>query len=89
MEVVAPDVYNLGGVQGPVQTGNGVLYNIGGNQYGQQVPDKRAARTHLQRFVQGLEDAGAPATAGTTLVESIRKVAGWLHPVSAAVVRLL
>jgi hypothetical protein len=36
------------------------------------LPDRAAAGSHLKRFVEGLKDAGALATAGTALVTSLR-----------------
>jgi thiamine monophosphate kinase len=52
-------------------------------------PDKGAASRHLQSFTTGLKDAGALATAGVTLAESIAKIAHWLGPLGAAVLALL
>ena len=52
-------------------------------------PDKGAASRHLQSFTSGLKEAGALATTGVTLAESIAKIAHWLGPLGAAVLALL
>jgi hypothetical protein len=52
-------------------------------------PDRAAAGSHLSRLVQGLKDAGALATAGTALVQSLHAVATWLGPVGAGIIALL
>jgi hypothetical protein len=52
-------------------------------------PDKGVASRHLQSFTSGLKEAGALATAGVTLAESIAKIAHWLGPLGAAVLALL
>jgi hypothetical protein len=52
-------------------------------------PDRAAASSHLSRFVQGLKDAGALATAGTAVLQSIRALATWIGPVGAGIIALL
>ena len=52
-------------------------------------PDRAAVGSHLSRLVQGLKDAGAPATAGTSLVQSVHALATWLGPVGPGIVALL
>ena len=52
-------------------------------------PDRAAAGSHLSRFVQGLKDAGALATAGTAFLQSIHALANWIGPVGAGIVALL
>ena len=52
-------------------------------------PDKGAASRHLQSFTTGLKDAGALATAGVTLAESIARIAHWLGPLGAEVLALM
>jgi hypothetical protein len=42
----------------------------------QALPDRAAAGSHLKRFVDGLKDAGALATAGTALVTTLRTLGG-------------
>jgi len=43
-------------------------------------PDTTAAGRHLRSFTANLKEAGALATAGVALAESIAKVAHWLGP---------
>ena len=52
-------------------------------------PDRAAAGSHLSRFVQGLKDAGALATAGTAFVQSIHSLATWIGPLGAGIIALL
>jgi hypothetical protein len=52
-------------------------------------PDTTAAGSHLHSFAAGLRDAGALASAGTSLAESIGKIAQWLGPLGAAALALL
>ena len=52
-------------------------------------PNKEVASRHLQSYTTGLKDAGALATAGVTLAESIAKIAHWLGPLGAVVLALL
>jgi hypothetical protein len=52
-------------------------------------PDRTAAGSHLTRFAQGLKDAGALATAGTALVQSLRTLATWAGPAAAGLIALL
>ena len=52
-------------------------------------PDTTAASRHLQSFTSTLKDAGALATAGATLAESIARIAHWLGPLGAGVLALL
>jgi hypothetical protein len=52
-------------------------------------PDMRAASSHLQSFTSGLREAGALASAGTSLAESIAKIARTIGPMAAGVVALL
>jgi hypothetical protein len=52
-------------------------------------PDRAAAGSHLSRFVQGLKDAGALATAGTAVLQSIHALATWIGPVGAGIIALL
>jgi hypothetical protein len=52
-------------------------------------PDVRAASGHLESFVSGLKEAGALASAGTSLVESIAKIARTLGPLAVGVLALL
>jgi hypothetical protein len=56
---------------------------------GRAEPDRAAAGSHLSRFVQGLKDAGALATAGTAFVQSIHALATWIGPVGAGIIALL
>lgn len=53
------------------------------------VQDKPTASEHLQRFTRVLRDAGALATAGTALVEPLKRIGQWLGPLGAAVLALL
>jgi hypothetical protein len=48
-------------------------------------PDTRAVSRHLQSFATGLKEAGALASAGTSLAMLIEKIARWLGPLGAAV----
>jgi hypothetical protein len=52
-------------------------------------PDPAAAGRHLQSFTANLKEAGALATAGVALAESIAKIAHWLGPLGAGVLGLL
>ncbi|HEV2873418.1 MAG TPA: hypothetical protein VG409_18605, partial [Actinomycetota bacterium] len=52
-------------------------------------PDTTAAGRHLRSFTANLKEAGALATAGVTLAESIAKIAHWLGPLGAAALALL
>jgi hypothetical protein len=52
-------------------------------------PDPAAAGRHLQSFTANLKEAGALATAGIALAESIAKIAHWLGPLGAGVLGLL
>ena len=52
-------------------------------------PDRGAAGRHLHAFTAGLKEAGALASAGTTVAESIGRIARWLGPVAAGVLSLL
>src|SRR5918995_1455616 len=52
-------------------------------------PDTTAAGRHLQSFTANLKEAGALATAGVALAESIAKIAHWLGPLGAAALALL
>jgi hypothetical protein len=52
-------------------------------------PDPAAAGRHLQSFTANLKEAGALATAGVALAESIAKIAHWLGPLGAAALALL
>lgn len=52
-------------------------------------PDPAAAGRHLQSFTANLKEAGALATAGVALAESIAKIAHWLGPLGAGVLALL
>jgi hypothetical protein len=52
-------------------------------------PDRAAAGSHLTRFVRGLTEAGALATAGTAFVQSIHALATWLGPAAGALLTLL
>jgi hypothetical protein len=56
---------------------------------GRPDPDPSAASRHLQSFTTGLKEAGALATAGVALAESIAKIAHWLGPLGAGVLALL
>ena len=51
--------------------------------------DHTKANQHLESFTAGLRQAGALASAGTSLAESIAKVARWLGPLGVAVLALL
>jgi hypothetical protein len=52
-------------------------------------PDTTAVEGHLQSFTAGLKEAGALASAGTSLAMSIGTIAHWLGPLGAAVIALL
>ena len=52
-------------------------------------PDTTAAGRHLRSFTANLKEAGALATAGVALAESIAKIAHWLGPLGAAALALL
>ena len=52
-------------------------------------PDPTTAGRHLQSFTANLKEAGALATAGVALAESIAKIAHWLGPLGAAALALL
>jgi hypothetical protein len=52
-------------------------------------PDPATAGRHLQSFTTTLKEAGALATAGVGLAESIAKIAHWLGPLGAAALALL
>jgi hypothetical protein len=139
--------FDFGGVNGPVQAGDGVQYAAGRDQYlahgaqhvagrdqvihggasrellaevtslrqvlaelrltsterdsaayeltamedavRQDNPDRQALGQHLGAFVQGLREAGSLASAGTSLIESLSKIARWLGPLGAGVLALL
>jgi hypothetical protein len=51
--------------------------------------DKKAAARHLESFVAGVKQADALATAGSSFIESITKVAAWLGPVAIGVLHFL
>ena len=51
--------------------------------------DKEAAAGHLESFVTGLKKAGALASASTSFVESVAKLARWVGPLAAGVLALL
>ena len=51
--------------------------------------DTTAAGRHLRSFTANLKEAGALATAGVALAESIAKIAHWLGPLGAAALALL
>jgi hypothetical protein len=52
-------------------------------------PDTATAGRHLQSFTASLKEAGALATAGVALAESIAKIAHWLGPLGTAALALL
>ncbi|HEV3497235.1 MAG TPA: hypothetical protein VHA34_12885 [Actinomycetes bacterium] len=52
-------------------------------------PDTTTASRHLQSFTANLKEAGALATAGVALAESIAKIAHWLGPLGAGALALL
>jgi hypothetical protein len=52
-------------------------------------PDAAMASHHLQSFTANLKEAGALATSGVVLAESIAKIAHWLGPLGAGVLALL
>lgn len=52
-------------------------------------PDTEATSTHLHSFTSGLKEAGALASAGNGLGESIARIARALGPVAAGVLALL
>ncbi len=64
---------------------------LAGLQAAVDAPDDQrdAAAQHLHAFTAGLKEAGAMASAGSSLVESIGKVARWLGPLGATVLALL
>lgn len=55
----------------------------------EQARDKKEGAGRFGAFVSGLEQAGALATAGTRLLETLRTVAVWLGPLAAGVLTLL
>lgn len=55
----------------------------------QPEPDRPEAGRRLHTLTEGLKEAGALATAGSSLVESLVKLATWLGPLGAAVLALL
>ena len=55
----------------------------------EQAQDKKAAADHLGSFVSAVKQADAVATAGTSFVESIAKIAKWLGPVAVGVLSFL
>jgi hypothetical protein len=58
-------------------------------ELGRRGPNTAAASRHLQSFTTGLKEAGALASAGASLAESIGKIARWLGPLAAGVLGLL
>ena len=52
-------------------------------------PDAHALRQRLESLTSTLKDAGALASAGSTLVDSIAKLARWLGPLGAGVLSML
>lgn len=52
-------------------------------------PDREAAAGHLQRFTEGLRQAGALASAGVSVVGALSTLAHWLGPLGAGVLGLL
>lgn len=51
--------------------------------------DKETAAGHLESFVAGLKKAGAVASAGSSFIESVTKLAKWIGPLAAGVIALL
>jgi len=52
-------------------------------------PDREAAAGHLQRFTEGLRQAGALASAGASVMGALSTLAHWLGPLGAGVASLL
>ena len=52
-------------------------------------PDRAAAGSHLATVLRGLKDAGALATAGVVLLESVKSLAAWIGPAGLAIIGLL
>ncbi|HSK26982.1 MAG TPA: hypothetical protein VK894_08745 [Jiangellales bacterium] len=52
-------------------------------------PDRPALGRHLESLTETLKDAGALASAGSGLVETILRLASWLGPLGAGVLALL
>jgi hypothetical protein len=52
-------------------------------------PNAKTVSSHLLSFAAGLKEAGALASAGTSIAMSIAKIAHWLGPLGAAVYALL
>jgi len=55
----------------------------------EQAEDKKAAADHLGSFVSAVQKADAVASAGSSFVESIAKIAKWLGPVAVGVLSIL
>lgn len=55
----------------------------------EQAEDKKSAADHLGSFVSGVQKADAAASAGSSFVESIAKIAKWLGPVAVGVLQFL
>ncbi|MFC4783914.1 hypothetical protein ACT8ZV_05535 [Nocardioides sp. MAHUQ-72] len=51
--------------------------------------DKQEAAGHLESFVKGLDRAGALATAGSSFLESLTRLATWIGPLAAGALALL
>jgi hypothetical protein len=51
--------------------------------------DRAKVGSHVRRFTEVLKDAGALATAGNSLIDTITRIGRWLGPVGAAVLALL
>ncbi|MFJ2566578.1 hypothetical protein ACIO02_27215 [Streptomyces sp. NPDC087568] len=52
-------------------------------------PDREGAARHLRAFTEGLRQAGALASAGTSVVGALSALAHWLGPLGAGVLALL
>jgi hypothetical protein len=51
--------------------------------------DRAGIGGHLSRFTEVLKNAGALATAGTSVVDTLARIGRWLGPLGAAVLTLL